>query len=189
MSPNRAADPSTPRWLTVAVAAVLAVALTGCVYARDEALKSALQGYAYTLPTIEKPMSQIVSTSATPADAAAKIAAGDMNVGYVFPTPIPTDARLPGNQFVIPRDIKATASSVQVDFVVGSYGEIQEGMASAQRAFYVCLRFSAKVPGDGSISIVDALCPPEIQMLIDASPGLEKLTAKDIPYLADRANP
>jgi len=180
---------STRRSITVAVAAVLAVALTGCVDAHDEALKSALQGFAYTLPTIEKPMSQVVSASATPAEAAAKIAAGDMNVGYVFATPIPSDAKLPGNQFVIPRNIKATATSVQVDFVVGSYGEIQEGMASAQRAFYACLRFSAKVPGDGAISIVDAPCPPEIQALIDASPGLEKLTAKDIPYLAKRVNP
>jgi hypothetical protein len=171
----------------ISVAIVLSLALTGCTSERDQARNNALQAYGERLPTIEKAMSQVVSISTSPSEAAAKIAAGDMNVSYNFPTPLPPDATLPGPQFVIIRNTLANATSVQFDVAVGSSGESGGGWTYSSTSVYTCLRFSSEVPGNGLISIVDAPCPSEIQALIDAKPGFEKVTAKDIPYLANRA--
>jgi hypothetical protein len=178
---------STRKRPVVISVVVLSLALSGCTSTRDQARESALQAYGERLPTIENAMSQVVSVSTSPSEAAAKIAAGDMNVGYIFPTPIPSDTRLPGNQFVITRNATGNSTSVQVDVVVDSSGESGGGGTYASAGLYVCLQFRSEVPGKGPISIIDAPCPTEIQSLIDASPGLEKVTAKDIPYLANRA--
>jgi hypothetical protein len=174
------------RW-AVGVAIIVCLTLTGCTSFLAESRVHALQCFGVQLPPIEKAMGQVVSTTTSPQEAAAKIAAGDMNIGYMFPTPLPADSTLPGSFFIIPRDIRALSSSVVMDVAVGCMGSSGGGDFGARTNLYTCLRYSAEVPATGKISISDAPCPPDIQPLIDANPEYEKVTAKDIPYLANRA--